>query len=125
MGSFDDGGSAATEFDEFLWPLTDVTWPVSWKRVAEQHRLRQRLDEILAHVQETHVAPRLRRLGTQTSPTALALVAQRVISGPADGPYWERTLHEPVPRTLREEWLTLTAELRALCQGTRARDERR
>jgi hypothetical protein len=120
MVRFNDGSGGATEFDEFLWPLTDVTWPISWQRVAEESRLRKRLDEILVHVQETHVAPRLRRLGTQTSATELALVAQSVVSGPPDGPYWERRLHEPVPRALRDEWVALTAELRALRQGTRA-----
>ncbi len=99
------------EFDEYLWPLTDAAWPLDWRRLAEEHRLRRRLSEILTHVHRAHVTPRLRRLGI-AHPQAVAEVTQRVISGPLDGAFWERTLHEPVPRALRDEWTALSEALR-------------
>lgn len=117
MSCFDDGISGAGDFDEYLWPLTDAVWPVNWTRITEEHRLRQRLQEILTHVEETHVAPRVRRLGVQASPAARDAIKQAVIAGPLDGPLWERTLRDPVPRVLREEWIGLCDELRALCLG--------
>jgi len=115
MIKFDDSISGPGDFDEYLWPLTDSVWPVNWSRVTEEHRLRQRLQEILTHVEETHVAPRVRRLGVQASPAVMAAIKQAVIAGPLDGPLWERTLRDPVPRALQDEWLRLRDELRALC----------
>lgn len=100
------------QFDEYLWPLTDTAWPVDWRRMANDYQLRQRLTEILAHVQTTHVAPRLRRSGAK-SLNAVAQITQRIISGPRDGELWELTLHEPVPQALRDEWTVLCAELRS------------
>jgi hypothetical protein len=105
-------------FDEYLWPLTDAAWPLDLRRLANEQRLRQRLSEILAHVHQAHVAPRIRRLGAAHASAVIA-ISQRIVSGPLDGEYWERTLHEPVPRALREEWISLSAELRALCEHPR------
>jgi hypothetical protein len=109
-----DNNEAGDEFDEYLWPLTDATWPLDWSRLADEHRLRQRLDEILTHVEALHVTPRLRRLGANASATARLALTQSIIAGPLDGQPWERTLREPIPRALREEWQRLGAELRAL-----------
>ena len=106
-------GDGNEGFDEYLWPLTDMAWPMDWRRLADRHRIRRRLDEILKHVHETHVTPRLRRLGA-AHPSAVAELTQRVISGPLDGAYWERTLRDPVPSALQNEWSALTAELREL-----------
>ncbi|MBI1816562.1 MAG: hypothetical protein HYR72_16405 [Deltaproteobacteria bacterium] len=106
---------SSEDFDEFLWPLTNATWPVNWTRLAEEHRLRRRLQEILAHVHETHVAPRLSRLGHAASADAIAQITQSVIAGPIDGNLWERSLRDLVPRALRDEWQALCTELRGLC----------
>jgi len=77
------------------------------------------LGEILAHVREHHLRPRLRRLGAAV-PADVA--TQAIIAGPADGPPWLQALKEPVPRALREEWQELTRRLRALYeQGSASR----
>jgi hypothetical protein len=102
----------SVEFDEYLWPLTDAAWPLNLTRMAEEHRLRARLDEILVHVETTHIAPRVRRLGARATPAAVAEIRQSVIAGPAEGAYWERALREPVPRSLREAWDEMSQQLR-------------
>ncbi|MBI4515739.1 MAG: hypothetical protein HY699_07980 [Deltaproteobacteria bacterium] len=109
------GAAQAHNFDEYLWPLVDEVWPMDWDRLTAEHRLRLRLREILAHVQETHVAPRLRRLGAAATVAAAAHITQQVISGPPQGEYWERTLHGPVPRALCDEWAELAGQLRRCC----------
>jgi len=107
-----------TAIDEYLWPLTGDLTAVNWEALAEEMQLRERLAEITAHVRELHVQPRLRRLGTQPSPTLVRAMTEGVITGPEGGPPWLQTLREPVPRALRDEWATLTERLRAI-------DERR
>ncbi|HVN84316.1 MAG TPA: hypothetical protein VMW17_05665 [Candidatus Binatia bacterium] len=112
------------QFDEYLWPLTSASWPLNWRRVTDSCRIRHRLSEILQHVQESHVMPRVRRARV-THSSAIAQITQRVISGPLDGAFWERTLLEPVPRALRDEWSALAAELRELSGTEPKRNDRR
>ena len=114
----DEGEGHEVQVDEYLWPLTDTAWPLDWRRFAHEHRLRQRVNEILAHVHATHVAPRLRRLGA-SNPSTVAAITQRIVSGPSDGEPWQLVLHEPVPRALRDEWAALSAELRDATQPTK------
>ena len=108
-----DQETPSTQFDEYLWPLTEAAWPLDWRRFAEEHRLRQRLNEILAHVHAMHVLPRVRRLSAGNR-TAEAAITQSIISGLPGGEPWQLSLHEPVPRALRDEWAALSAELRAM-----------
>jgi len=109
------------EFDEYLWPLTDAAWPLNLMRFAEEHRLRARLNEILAHVEAMHIGTRVRRLGAHPTPAAVLQVTQSIIAGPVGGAFWERRLREPVPRPLREEWDELSRQLRELTSVAPAR----
>jgi hypothetical protein len=107
--------SAEAEIDEYLWPLTGATAAVDWASLVDELRIRERLAEILAHVRETHLEPRLRRVGVPSSAPALAqALTENIIAGPEGGPPWAQTLKEPVPRALREEWCQLAARLQAL-----------
>ena len=99
------------EVDEYLWPLTGDASSVHWECIAEELHIRQRLAEILAHVRETHVQPRLRRFGTRVNSAHIRSITESVIAGPGDGPPWAQTLKEPVPRALREEWNELAQRL--------------
>ena len=73
---------AYREIDEYLWPLTGVTEPVSWETLAENLPIRNRLAESRAHVSEVHVQP------------------------------WLQTLREPIPRASCDEWNKLAERLR-------------
>ena len=100
------------EVDEYLWPLTGNLLSVDWHVLAEELEVRTRLREILAHVREMHVQPRVRRLGSGASKRDISAVTQAVIAGPDGGPPWAQTLKEPVPRALRQEWMALAERLR-------------
>ena len=108
-----------TEIDEYLWPLSGETCSIEWESVTEELRIRQRLAEIMAHVMETHVRPRLPHLGARANAAFSRTMTQSVIEGPEDGPPWAQTLKEPVPRALREEWAKLAQRLRALNSSRR------
>jgi len=112
-----EGQYFAPEIDEYLWPLTGDMSQVDWTALTEELRIRARLGEIMGHVRERHVQPRIRRLGQRTSQAAIDALTARVIAGPADGPPWLQTLHEPVPRALREEWSDLARRLHELHSG--------
>ena len=110
-----DAGQDGADVDEYLWPLTGDTAQMDWSSLAEEIQLRQRLAEIAAHVSTMHVRPRLARWQVQPVGPALAdAIRQGVMAGPVDGPPWEQTLKEPVPRALREEWAQLARRLRQL-----------
>ncbi len=102
------------EIDEYLWPLTGALWAVDWQLLAEELQVRRRLVDIMAHVRAMHLEPRTRRLGARASVTSVRAVSESVISGPEQGPPWMQTLHEPVPRVLREEWRQLSQRLHAI-----------
>ena len=107
--------TAEAEIDEYLWPLTGETAAIDWPSLVEELRIQERRAEILAHVRETHLEPRLRRVGVPTSASALRqALTESIIAGPEGGPPWAQTLREPVPRALREEWRQLAARLQAL-----------
>lgn len=108
-----------TEIDEYLWPLTGETSSIEWESVTEELRIRQRLAEIMAHVTETHLRPRLPHLGARANSAFSRSVTQSVIEGPEEGPPWVQTLKEPVPRVLREEWAKLAQRLHALNSSRR------
>ena len=103
-----------TEIDEYLWPLTGDACSIQWEYVTEELQIRQRLAAIMAHVMETHVRPRVRHLGARASSTYSRSIEQSLIEGPEDGPPWTRTLKEPIPRALREEWAELAERLQLL-----------
>lgn len=103
-----------TEIDEYMWPLTGEATTLNWTALAEALEIRARLGEILAHVRDTHIAPRLRRMGSRPSTDLIRAVQESVIAGPETGPLWAQTLKEPVPRALRDEWRELTRRLCAL-----------
>ena len=107
-----DSRGTESEVDEYLWPLTGDFLSVNWQLLAEELHIRTRLNEILAHVREVHIRPRLRVLGPCPSPHAIRATTQAIIAGPDDGPLWMQTLHHPVPRALREEWAMLAERLR-------------
>ena len=100
-----------TEIDEYMWPLTGESAAFNWTVLAEEMEIRTRLGAILAHVRDMHIAPRVRRLGPRPSADLIRAVEESVIAGPAAGPLWARTLREPVPRVLRDEWHELTRRL--------------
>ena len=100
--------------DEYLWPLTGEVTPIDWDALTAELQIRERLAEIIAHVREMHVQPRLARLGARRDPIMVREITCSVINGPAEGPMWLQTLQEPVPRALREEWARLTKQLREL-----------
>ena len=107
-----DARHPTSPFDEYLWPLTGAPWEWSLASMAkpvQQDERHRRLEEIYQHVQEYHVRPSIRRLGKNPSPALVAQVIASIIEGATDSPLWERRLHEPVPRALREEW-------RGLCE---------
>jgi len=103
-----------TEVDEYLWPLTGDVSSVDWESITEELHIRQRLAEIMAHVRETHLQPRLRRLGARANSADSRSITESIIAGPGDGPPWAQTLKEPVPRALREQWNELVQRLREL-----------
>jgi hypothetical protein len=96
--------------DEYLWPLTGDDTKVDWRALAEEMQVRERLSAISTHVHETHVAPRLRRMGLGATHAARTAV----IDGPNDGAPWEKRLKAPVPAALRDEWARLAQRLRLL-----------
>jgi hypothetical protein len=100
-----------TEIDEHLWPLTGDTFSIHCESFTEELHIRQRLAEILAHVREAHIEPRLRRLGARASAAYVRNITESIIAGPGDGPPWAQTLKEPVPLALREEWNQLAQRL--------------
>jgi hypothetical protein len=100
--------------DEYLWPLTGETWPVDWQVLTEELEIRRRLAEILTHVQQLHLEPRLRRLGARASLNARLAATQSVIDGPVEGPVWDQELTAAVPQALREEWKQLGQRLREI-----------
>jgi hypothetical protein len=102
---------AYPEIDEYLWPLTGATAPISWETLAENLRIRNRLAEIRAHVYEMHVQPQLRRSGRRTAPDVVRAVTESLVAGPVDGPPWLQTLKDPIPRVLRDEWNELAQRL--------------
>ena len=99
------------EVDEYLWPLTGNISSVHWESITEELHIRQRLAEIMAHIREAHIQPRLRRLGAQANAAYIRSITESIIAGPGDGPPWAQTLKEPVPRALREEWNELAQRL--------------
>lgn len=107
-----DGERSEYEVDEYLWPLTGNLLSVDWQVLADELHVRTRLNEILAHVRELHVQPRVRRLGVGASVSAISAVTRAIIAGPDGGPPWTQTLKEPVPRALRQEWTKLAQRLR-------------
>lgn len=116
-----DYESYDTGIDEYMWPLTGAPTPFNWQALSEELEIRTRLGEILAHVRNMHIAPRLRRLGPRPSPDRIRAAEESVISGPVDGPVWIQTLHEPVPRALRDEWRALTQRLSVITSSNRER----
>jgi len=102
------------DIDEYLWPLTGALGAIDWSALTEELRIRKRLAEIAAHVRERHIAPRLRRCGPQPSPARVQAINESILMGPNEGPPWEITLKDPVPRALREEWHHLAEGLRGL-----------
>ena len=100
-----------TEVDEYLWPLTGDTSSIHWESITEELHIRQRMAEILAHVREAHIQPRLRRLGARANSAYSRSITESIIAGPGDGPPWAQTLKEPVPLALREEWNELAQRL--------------
>jgi len=115
-----------TEIDEYMWPLTGESTAFNWTALTEELELRARLGTILAHVREMHISPRVRRLGPRPTPDQIRAVEASVITGPTAGPLWAQTLHEPVPRALRDEWQGLTRRLSTIAArtGQPATDER-
>ena len=103
-----------TEVDEYLWPLTGDVSSIRWESVTEELHIRQRLAEIMAHVNEMHVRPRLRQMAGRAAASHHRSIAESIIGGPPDGPPWAQTLKESVPRALREEWNRLAQRLREL-----------
>ncbi len=103
-----------TEIDEYLWPLTGDLSPINWEYLSEELHIRERLAEIMMHVREMHLTPRLRRLEPRLASTVTQAVAQAIIAGPENGPPWAQTLKDPVPRALRDEWKQLTQRLREI-----------
>jgi len=100
--------------DEYLWPLTGDLSPIDWEYLSEELHIRERLAEIMTHVREMHLMPRLRRLGPRVTSSMVQSVAQAVIAGPEAGPPWAQSLKEPVPRALRDEWNQLAQRLREI-----------
>lgn len=117
-----DDYSTDTEVDEYLWPLTGDTFSIRWESITEELHIRQRLAEILAHVRETHIQPRLRHLGARANSAYSRSINESIIAGPGEGPPWAQTLKEPVPRALREEWNDLAQRL---CEISRPQRRRR
>jgi len=113
-----------TEIDEYMWPLSGDSTSFNWTALAEELEIRTRLGEILTHVRDTHIAPRLRRLGIRPSPDLVRSVEESIIAGPAGGPLWAQTLKEPVPRVLRHEWDELARRL-SVIKGHAARADGR
>ncbi len=105
------------EVDEYLWPLTGELSSIDWQLLTEELHIRERLAEIRAHVHETHVHSRLRRLGTHAGSAVRQAVTQTIIAGPEDGAPWAQTLKEPVPRALRAEWDQLAERLRVIAEN--------
>ncbi|MFI5394743.1 MAG: hypothetical protein ACHQ9S_04350 [Candidatus Binatia bacterium] len=105
---------ADTEIDEYLWPLTGDIPSIQWESVTEELRIRQRLAEIVTHVREMHVRPRIRRLPDRIACTQARSIVESIITGPEGGPPWAQSLKEPVPRALRDEWNQLTQRLREI-----------
>lgn len=105
---------ADIEVDEYLWPLTGDPPSIQWELVTEELRIRQRLAEMVAHVREMHVRPRVRQLSNRVAFTQSRSIVESIITGPEDGPPWAQSLKEPVPRALRDEWTRLTQRLREL-----------
>ena len=103
-----------SEVDEYLWPLNGDTYSIHWEYITEELHIRRRLAEILAHVREAYIQPRLRRLGASANPATNRRIPESIIAGPGDGPPWAQTLKEPVPRELREEWNELAQRLQEL-----------
>ena len=106
-----------TEVDEYLWPLNgdmNSIHLIHWEYITEELHIRRRLTDILAHVREAYVQPRLRRLGAGANSATNRSIPESVIAGPGDGPPWAQTLREPVPRELREEWNELAQRLQEL-----------
>lgn len=105
-----------TEVDEYLWPLNgdmNSIHLIHWEYITEELQIRRRLTEILAHVREAYIQPRLQRLGASAN-SATNRIPESIIVGPGDGPQWAQTLKEPVPRALREEWSDLAQRLQEL-----------
>ena len=102
--------------DEYLWPLTGAVPAVDWSSLSDELQIRTRLAEIITHVRTTHLARRLRRLGTRPSATLVQATTQALITGPVDGQPWEQTLKEPVPRALCDEWADLGERLQRISQ---------
>jgi hypothetical protein len=105
---------ADIEVDEYLWPLTGDPPSIQWELVTEELRIRQRLTEIVTHVRDMHVRPRVRQLSNRVAFTQSRSIVESIITGPEDGPPWAQSLKEPVPRALRDEWTRLTQRLREL-----------
>lgn len=105
---------ADIEVDEYLWPLTGDQPSIRWELVTEELRIRQRLAEMVTHVREMHVRPRVRQLSTRVAFAQSRSIVASIITGPEDGPPWAQSLKEPVPRALRDEWTRLTQRLREL-----------
>jgi hypothetical protein len=105
---------ADIEVDEYLWPLTGEPPSIQWELVTEELRIRQRLAEMVTHVREMHVRPRLRHLSNRVALTQSRSIVESIITGPEGGPPWAQSLKEPVPRALRDEWTRLTQRLREI-----------
>ncbi len=102
------------EVDEYLWPLTGTVTQVDWSSLAEELHIRERLAEIMTHVNDMHLQPRIRQLGVRSSTERVRAATEAILAGPPSGPPWAQRLREPVPRALREEWDELARRLFAL-----------
>jgi hypothetical protein len=112
--SADEKADWPAEVDEYLWPLTGEAAPIDWTLLTEELRVRQRLLEIMAHVREMHIEPRVRRAGASPSTALGSAIAASIVAGRPDAPPWEQVLLAPVPRALRDEWAELAQRLRAI-----------
>ena len=101
---------AYPEIDEYLWPLTGVT-PISWKTLAENLRIRNRLAAIRAHVYEMHVQPQLRRSGRRTAPDVVRAVTESARCGTRRRPAVAADLERPNPACVAHEWNELAQRL--------------
>src|SRR6266849_10251468 len=94
----DEQAERPVEVDEYLWPLTGEAAPIDWTLLTEELHIRERLLEIMAHVREMHIEPRVRRAGASTSTPLGQAIVGAIIACPPHAPPWDQVLLAPVPR---------------------------